>query len=141
MLSEDKRRFMLWLLTPPPERDPRKMHEMAAELGVTRQTLLNWRKDEEFLAEWNRLYLEKISSPETKSSIMATLARTATDPDDPKHVQAAKAYFEIEGSLRPKGSVDVKVQTTPVSNLSDDQLEALLALKAGDELARRREAS
>ena len=27
---------------------------------------------------------------------MATLFRTATDADDPKHVQAAKAYFEIK---------------------------------------------
>lgn len=71
---------------------------------------------------------------------MNTLMATATDADDPKHVQAAKAFFEIEGSLRPqKNQVDIKVTAAP-SELSDDDLERLMSDKATDELSKRREA-
>jgi hypothetical protein len=44
--------------------------------------------------------------------------------------------------LRPqKNQVDIKVSTTPTNDLSDEELAELLALKAGDELEKRREAS
>jgi len=66
---------------------------------------------------------------------MATLWRTATDPDDAKHVQAAKAYFEIEGSMKP-AKMEVTVQR-PAAELTDDQLATLLAERAEAEKAQR----
>ena len=140
-LSPQKQRFIIWLLTPPKEREPRTQAELAEELGVNPSDLSQWKSDEEFLKEWNRQYLRTVGSPETKTRIMQTLLQTATDGEDPKHVQAAKTYFEIEGSLRPsKAQVDVSVTAKP-SELSDADLKRLVKLKANDELARRREVS
>jgi len=135
-------RFISWLLTLKEHREPQTQKALAEELGLVPGTLVAWKRDEDFLRAWNAAYLRTIGSPGTKMEIMATLEQTATDPDDPKHVQAAKAYFEIEGSLRPaKSQVDINVQSTPPSELSDEQLQAMIDRKAGDELARRREAS
>lgn len=140
-LSEQQKRFINWLLTVKEEREPRRQEDLAEELGVSAHTLSTWKRDEEFLREWNTQYLRTIGSPETKMRIMHTLQRTATDGEDPKHVQAAKAFFEIEGSLRPtKAQVAVEVSTKP-SELSDADLKRLAAMKAADELARRRESA
>ena len=133
-----------WLLTPKDERDPRNQNLLAEKMGVKPNTLSSWKKDAEFLEKWNATYHRTVGSPETKMTIMQTLLGTATDPDDPKHVQAAKTYFEIEGSLRPpssKNSLDITVSAKPASELSDEDLERMLASKAGDELARRRDSA
>ena len=128
-----KQRLLTWLCTPKKEREPPKLEDLAEELGVTRRTLTNWKVDPEFLEAWNTMYLRTIGSPEVKSEIMHTLKRTATDPDDPKHVQAAKTYFEIEGSLKPQTQqIEVKRSAT---DLTDDELDAILAHKIGEQKA------
>lgn len=132
-----KQTYIAWLLTPPKERDPQKLDDLAAQLGVERRTLTRWRtEDKEFIEAWEKEYLRTIGNPSVKSEIMQTLLKTATDPDDPKHVQAAKAYFEIEGSLKPV-KTQVNVQTGDVQKLTMEQLDELLAQKAEAEKARR----
>lgn len=133
-----KQAFLDWLCTPPGEREPRTLIEFAGSVGHDRRTLQNWREDKEFLEAWEKRYLKTIGDPSRKQSIMDTLLRTATDPDDPKHVQAAKAYFEIEGSIKP-AKMEVSV-TRPASSLSDEELDALLAEAASTE-KQAREAS
>lgn len=124
-----KQRYLDWLLTPPRERDPRTEVQLAQELSLERRTLYNWRNQKEFLEEWERRYLATIGNPGRKSEIMDTLFRTATDADDPKHVQAAKTYFEIEGGLKPQ-KMEVQVTQRPAKDLSDDELAELIALNA-----------
>jgi hypothetical protein len=68
--------------------------------------------------------------------IMKTLEKTATDPDDPKHVTAAKTYFEIEGSVKP-AKMDVQVTQRPAKELTDEQLAELIALNAQAEKDQR----
>jgi hypothetical protein len=133
-----KQALLRWLCTPVKEREPSNFSLLADELGVDRRTLQNWRDDKEFLEAWEKLYLKTIGDPSKKSEIMATLYRTATDADDPKHVQAAKAYFEIEGSIKP-AKMEVTVQR-PASELTDDQLAVLLAERAEAEMAQRNRA-
>jgi hypothetical protein len=131
-LNPSQRIFLDWLCTPPREREPRNQELLAAQLGIDKSKLTQWRNhDKEFLEAWERRYLATIGNPGTKQEIMKTLYRTATDPDDPKHVQAAKAYFEIEGSMKP-ARMEVSV-SRPASELSDEQLEALLAGHASRE--------
>lgn len=130
-----KQAFLQWLCTPPKEREFKTYAEFADSVGVDRRTLQNWRDDKEFLEAWEKLYLRTIGDPGKKSEIMATLYRTATDNDDPKHVQAAKAYFEIEGSMKPH-KMEVTVQR-PAAELTDDQLATLLAERAEAEKAQR----
>ena len=141
-MSADQNRLIEWLLRPKAERVPRTQSELAGQMGCEPSQLSAWKRDVEFLQAWDSQYLRTIGSPETKMKIMQTLMATATDPDDPKHVQAAKTFFEIEGSLRPsKTQVDVNLHGVKPSELTDDQLDELLAAKAGDELAQRREVS
>lgn len=131
-----KQAFLDWLCTPPRERDPKTFKAFAESIGVDRRTLQNWRDDKEFLEEWEKRYLKTIGDPSRKSQIMETLLQTATDPDDPKHVQAAKTYFEIEGSVKP-AKMQVEVSGS-AKELTDEQLQALIAQKSADELAARR---
>jgi len=131
-----KQRFLSWLCTPLKERDPRTISDLASELGVDRRTLQNWRDDKDFIEAWEKLYLKTIGDPSKKSEIMATLFRTATDPDDPKHVQAAKTYFEIEGSLKP-ARMEVQVSNKPATELTDAQLAELIAERAQAEKNQR----
>lgn len=128
--------YMAWLCTPVDDREPRHKKDLADQLGVTHRTLNNWSDTPEFLKAWEKLYLKTIGDPGVKMRIMKTLEQTATDPDDPKHVQAAKAYFEIEGSLRPTSRVEVQV-SKETEKLSDDELDAMLAEYAQHEAARR----
>lgn len=130
-----KQAYLKWLCTPLKEREPRTLNDFAAELGVTTRTLQLWKDDKEFLEAWEKLYLKTIGDPSRKQAIMDTLYKTATDPDDPKHVQAAKQYFEIEGSVKPtKMQVEV---TRPAKELSDDELDAILADKIAQEKQQR----
>ena len=133
-----KQTFLDWLCTPVKEREPKTIIDMAEQLQVSRRTLQNWREDKEFIEAWEKRYIKTIGDPSKKSEIMATLFATATDPDDPKHVQAAKAYFEIEGSLRP-ARMEVQV-TRPAAELTDEELDAILADKISSE-RQAREAS
>lgn len=134
-----KQAFLKWLCTPIKEREPKTLGDLADELGVDRRTLHNWKGDDrEFIDAWEKLYLRTIGNPERKQKIMDTLYRTATDPDDPKHVAAAKQYFEIEGSIKPS-KVEVSV-TKDAQKLTDEQLDEILAIKAAAE-KQHREAS
>lgn len=131
-----KQAFLKWLCTPPKEREPRTMEELAETLQVTRRTLTNWKTDDkEFIEAWEKLYLNTIGNPERKQTIMDTLYKTATDPDDPKHVQAAKQYFEIEGSVKP-AKMQIEV-SRPAKELTDDELDAILADKIASEKQQR----
>ena len=132
-----KQRLLHWLCTPPSERDPATLLDLAEELSVTRRTLTNWKTDDkEFLEAWEKLYLKTIGNPEVKMKIMKTLERTASDADDPKHVQAAKAYFEIEGSVKP-AKMQVEVTQRPAKELSDDELAELISINAQAEQEQR----
>lgn len=130
-----KQSYLHWLCTPPKDRDPKTQIDLAEQLGVTTRTLQNWKDDKEFLEAWEKLYLKTIGNPEVKMKIMKTLERTATDPDDPKHVQAAKTYFDIEGSIKP-AKMQVEV-TRPAKELTDEELDAILAAQAAAEKEQR----
>ena len=127
-----KQTFLKWLCTPLKERDPRTISDLADQLGVSRRTLQNWRDDKEFIEEWEKLYIKNIGDPSRKQEIMDTLYRTATDPDDPKHVQAARQYFEIEGSVKPQ-KMQVEVSGS-AKDLTTEELQRIAAMQAGARL-------
>lgn len=131
-----KQAFLKWLCTPIKEREPRTMELLAEQLQTTRRTLTTWKTDDkEFIEAWEKMYLRTIGNPERKQSIMDTLYKTATDGDDPKHVAAAKQYFEIEGSIKPS-RVEVSM-SKPATELTDEQLDEILAVKAQSEKLHR----
>lgn len=130
-----KQEFLKWLCTPPKEREPKTQEQLAQQLGFGRETLSRWKDDKEFLEAWEKMYLKSIGDPARKQAIMDTLYKTATDPDDPKHVQAARQYFDIEGSVKPQ-KMQVEV-SRPAKELTDEELDAILADKIAQEKQQR----
>ncbi len=129
-------RFLEWLVTVPDERDPPNESLLAEEMGLTRHTIGAWKKDADFLVEWERRYRKKVGSPEKQQQVLEALHQTATDRTDPRQVPAARAYLEAVDAIKPK-KVDVTVQTKPAKDLSDSDLAALLAEAAVLEQERR----
>ncbi|WP_395160872.1 hypothetical protein [Ilumatobacter sp.] len=133
-----KQAVLTWLCTPLKERDPSTQTALAEQLGITRQTIGAWKENKEFMDAWEKRYLQTIGDPSRKSEIMDTLFATATDKDDPKHVAAARQYFDIEGSVKP-AKVQVEVMGS-ATQLTDEQLELLIAQKAATEIQHRKKA-
>jgi hypothetical protein len=131
-----KQRFLEWLCTPVSQRDPRTMDLLAEELQMSRRALTNWKTDDkEFMEEWERRYKKTIGNPERKQKILDTLYKTATDGDDPKHVQAAEKYMNLIGELKPQ-KMEVAI-TRPVTSLTDEELGALISERAQSEIEAR----
>jgi hypothetical protein len=65
--------------------------------------------------------------------VLNTLFRAATDPDNRNEVAAAKLYLQATNSIKP-----IEVRMRKPSELSDEELDALLAHGALD-LAKERQ--
>jgi hypothetical protein len=129
-------RFLDWLLTAPNERDPQTQRDLADDMHVNRSILSQWKNDPDFLSEWERRYRKTVGSPERAQSVMDMLFETATDRTDPRQVPAARAYLEAIDVIKPK-RVDVTVTKGAAKELTDEELMALLAERAENELAAR----
>lgn len=132
-----KQRLLEWLLTPIKDREPPTLYELADEVGMTRRQLTTWKSEADFLEEWERQYRNSVGSPERKQAVIDTLYKTATDPDDPKHVMAAGKYLEAVDAIAPQ-KVDITVKGGKVTDLSDEELKALMARLAERELDSRK---
>ena len=128
-------RLLEWLCTIIPDRMPGTQAELAEELGVNSNTISNWKKDPEFLAEWEALYRSTVGSPEKAQLVVERLHETATDRTDPRQVQAARAYLEAIDAVKPR-KIDVTVSKN-TRDLTDAELSALLAEEAAREMDRR----
>ena len=128
--------FIEWLCTPPGHRDPPGYKELAAKLGLGEQTLYRWKRDVGFLNEWEQQYRKVVGSPEKAQEVIERLHETATDRTDPRQVQAARTYLEAIDAIRPK-KVDITVTSRPARDLPDDELYAILAERAEQELQAR----
>ena len=129
------RRFIEWLCTIRDERDPRTQTELATQLGVSSQTLGLWKNNPDFLAAWEYQYRKTTGSPEKQQAVLEALHATAIDRTDPRQVPAARAYLEATDAIKPK-KIDVTV-TKATKDLSDEELNALLAEGAARELEAR----
>ena len=136
--SVEKQRYLEWLLTPPSERQPGKLEDLASELGLSRRTLTKWRtEDKDFMEAWEARYLATVGSPERKQELLDRLYKTGKDEDDPKHVQAIKAYFDITEGMRPQ-RMQLEVTRSPI-DLTDEELAEVFAHKVIAERAVREE--
>jgi len=132
-------RFLEWLTTIVADRQPPTQAELADEIGASRTTLTQWKNDPDFLAEWERRYRKTVGSPEKAQAVLNTLFETATDRTDPRLVPAARAYLEAIDVVKPK-KLDVTVTKGAAKELSDEELMALLAERAEQELSQRSDA-
>jgi len=128
--------FLEWLTTVPEQRDPPTQQAFGESLGVPPGYLGDWKRDPEFLVEWERMYRRKVGSPEKQQAVLDALHQTATDRTDPRQVPAARAYLEAVDAIKPK-KMDVTVTTRPAKDLSNEDLALLLAEAAALEAERR----
>ena len=115
------------------------MKELAIQFGLSEQTLFRWKREPDFLGEWEVQYRKVVGSPEKAQRIMDKLFETAEDRTDPRQVQAAKAYLEAIEVIKPK-KVEVTVSNKVAKDLSDEDLYTILAERAEQELAERSDA-
>lgn len=127
--------FLEWLCTIKEERDPSTMKDLADRIGISYATLTNLKNRPDFLAAWEQRYRKTVGSPEKQQSVLQALYETATDRTDPRQVPAARTFLEATDAIKPK-RVDVTV-TKNTQDLSDDELNALLAEGAARELNAR----
>ncbi len=126
---EEKARFVDWLCLPEKEREPASMAKMADALGVSGQTLRNWKRDPIVISQVkNRL--QSVISIQYLPGIVESLRVQAMDPDHPRSVQASKLLIEmmekaessqVEIPLAEKSNEELKVMAAALYDEFDDR--------------------
>jgi hypothetical protein len=133
-----RQHFLDWLCCIAEDRDPPTMKALAEKLALSYETLNRWKKDADFLTDWESQYRQTVGSPEKAQRVVEKLYETAEDRTDPRQVSAAKAYLEAIDAIKPK-RVEVTVNKA-AKDLSDDDLYRILAERAEQELKQRSDA-
>jgi hypothetical protein len=117
-----KMRYIEWLTTPPSHRTPHTEVELARELDVYPKTLYNWRHEREFREVWSDDTDRVVGGEDRRQRVMDTLYDAASDPNNPRHVVAAKLYLDTLGAISPPREGNHKA----IGMLTDDEIEKLL---------------
>lgn len=130
LLDSRQLQYLEWLVTPSPERVPRTQAEMARQLQVDPTTLRRWEKKPTFKKEWDNRVNEIQGSPERTQRLLDALYTKALEGDN----RAAQLYLQATNRLVAPTPVS---QTTTASELSDEELDKLLASLAEREQSKR----
>ncbi len=122
-----KMRYIDWLTTPPPMRDPQTEEELALTIDVHTKTLYNWRHDPEFKAVWHQETDKVVGGDDRRQAVIDALFEAASDPDHPRCVSAAKEYREWLKLMAPPDEPGTVTASKPLTLLSDEELKDLLA--------------
>lgn len=133
ILDERQERFLNWLMTPSPHRTPSSQDKLALEMGVDETTLRRWKKKPAFKLEWEKRVNDLQQSPERTQKLLDSLYERAMNGDN----NSAKLYLQATNRLAPT-QVHVEHSTKP-SEISDADLDALIASVAQSEVESRRE--
>lgn len=140
-VSELQEEFILWMLTPVSERQPATQREWAKQHGTWSQTITAWKsKDPWFRNElMEQMRLHNIN-PDRLQVVIDALFISASNPENRGQVSAAKLLLEyLELFMPTRKSVTEHTTKIDASELSDDELKALIAEQAQKELVARRE--
>jgi len=130
LLDSRQLQYLEWLVTPGPERNPRTQAEMSRLLGVDPTTLRRWEKKPVFKKEWDNRVSEIQGSPERTQRLLDALYAKALEGDN----RAAQLYLQATNRLVVAPSAP---QTTNASELTDEELDKLLANLAEREQSKR----
>lgn len=133
ILDVRQEQFLNWLMTPAGHRNPTSQDKLAAELGVDETTLRRWKKKPAFKLEWEKRVNDLQQSPERTQKLLDSLYERAMNGDN----NSAKLYLQATNRLAPT-QVHVEHSTKP-SEISDAELDALIAAAAQSEVESRRE--
>lgn len=134
LLDSRQLQYLEWLVTPAPDRIPRTQGEFAKQMGIDSTTCRRWEKKPFFKKEWDKRVNEIQGSPERTQRLLDALYAKALDGDN----RAAQLYLQATNRLVP---ATVVVQSNAASELSDSDLEKLVASIASREQAARTSAT
>lgn len=123
-----KMRFIEWLTTPPPMREPDTEEAFAAVIDVHPKTLHNWKHDPEFKSVWHGENDKVLGGDDRRKAVIDALFEAASDPNHPRQVTAAKEYREWLKLMSPEteGTGEV-VAHKRLELLTDEEIDDLLA--------------
>ena len=130
LLDSRQTQYIEWLVTPSPDRVPRTQGEFAKHIGVDPTTLRRWEKKSAFKKEWDSRVNEIQGSPERTQKLLDALYGKALEGDN----RAAQLYLQATNRLAPP---TVTVQGSSASELSDSDLDKLLASMVSREQSKR----
>jgi len=130
-LDERQLAYIEWLVVPRPERIPQTKAEFAAKVGVTLQTLHKWEQHPSFKPTWDARVDQLTGSPERAQAVYDAIFDRAINGD----TKAAELFLKASGRLQPPTVTITRADTN--SDLSDEELEALIAEAAQAEAGRR----
>jgi hypothetical protein len=123
-LDVRQEKYLNWLMTPPPYRNPKTKNEFAEQNGLDSSTLRRWDKKPAFRAEWEARVSELQGSPERTQLLLDALYEAGLSGDN----KAAHLYLQATNRLAP---TQIKVEhSQSIAELSDEELNILIAQEA-----------
>lgn len=138
-MSPKQRDFIEWLCTPRGMRTPTTPQQWGADNQVHPRTLNGWKSDDRFRIAWDARLHELNINPESVSEVLEAM-RTQAHNGQASGVAAAKLWLEQAERFRAPAERQVD-PSVALRGLSDEELHALAAGAATDELAVRRAAA
>jgi hypothetical protein len=131
-LNKKQKDYLEWLILPKEDRIPNTKVAYAKELGVTEQALRVWEKLPEFKELFEVRLKSMAASPERTHMLLDSLFNRGLNGD----TRAADLYFKAIGAYPdPKATINIKKESA--RELSDDELQSLIAEYASREIADR----
>lgn len=122
--------YLKWLWSEP--KDPPNESQWAVANHVSRNTCIKWRNDPVFQAAQYQMARDMNLRPDDLADVLKMLKRRAMEGSD----KAIELYLKYADKLLPRQSE--RTDTVDAADLTDDELEALIAAKATSVLEDRR---
>jgi hypothetical protein len=129
-------RALEWVTTPRKDREPLTQTAFAESLGIAPRTLRDWFGRDDFRRAWKMRVDSIVGSPERTQSALDRLYDAGMKEDNPNPERQLKLYFEVIKAITPP-DVTVDIKSDRVRDLSNDQLNALIAAGAADVMRER----
>ncbi len=120
VLTVERDLFVEWLSMPPSERKPSTQKDLAGELGVTAQTLLNWKRDPRIVAKV-RTKIHSVLALNDLSGIVESMKTIALNPEHRSSVSAAKLLIDL------MARADDTLIEVPLADMSLSDLRGMVA--------------
>lgn len=131
-LSEHQLDFIEWLCTPKAIREPKNQVQYGQQNHIHHKTLAKWKTDLDFKRAWDHRLTELQVDPENLEAVMDALLSKALKED----TKAISMWMDVYRQFRPAPEPEVE-EVTVLSELSDDELDALVADSVAQERMRR----
>ena len=146
-LNARQRAYVVWMATPPLEREIKSLTELQEILGVSQQAMWRWSKDPRVIEAIRFCTLQNTSSPDRVRAILDMVYEQAMLKNDVKY---AEIWMKASGVMSQFGrSVDLleivdELEGETISDLSLDELQRVRDLAVAEraeaaaiEIARR----